>query len=473
MFLVIVYNTKMTLRLKTILYALLGICIFSGMISIAQAETVFNPAYIISDQEILDSSAMSLSEIQNFLAARGSFLANYQTVDKDGNTMSAAQAIYDRATNNKVSPKFILVLIQKEQGLVENPAPSQGRLDWAAGYGCPDGGGCNSRWQGFWKQINSASLQFRDYMDNPQSYRFKAGGTYTFNNPYSTTVQGDMTVTIVNQATAALYNYTPHVYNGNYNFWKLWQKYFTRDYLNGSLLQASGDSGVWLIENGYKRAFLSRSALTSRYDPSRIQIVGKADIDKYPTGDPIKFADYSIIRVPDGKIYLLVGNSKRRFANPESFRKAGFNPEEIISAAATELSNYQDGAVITTASTYATGALLQDKKTGGVYWVIDGTKAPIWDGVLLKTKFKGRKILGVTTTQLAAYTTVSPVSLSDGDLVRTAISPTVYVIENGIKRPFVSGDAFEKLGYKWTNVITVSPKILMLHADGEAVTVSL
>jgi hypothetical protein len=462
------------MKIKQIITASISVII--GLViafpSLAQ-DSNFNPAYIISDQEILDSSGMTLVDIQALLQAKNSFLATYQVVDATGNSMSAAQAIYERAINNRVNPKFIIVLLQKEQGLIEDASPSQGRLDWATGYGCPDGGGCNDRWRGFWKQINSASLQFRDYMDNPHLYRFKAGQTYTFTNPYSTTFKGDITVTLMNQATAALYNYTPHVYNGNYNFWKIWQRYFTRNYLNGSLLQVGGETGVWLIENGMKRAFLTRGALTSRYDISRVQIVSKADLDKYPVGQPIRFSQYSIVRIPTGQIYLLVDNTKRRFSNMEAFRKLGFNPEEIIAAGQNDVDSYQEGEVISVTSAYPTGALLQDKKTGGVYWLNAGVKAPIWDSMFLKTRFKNKKIISVIQSELEKYPTVDPIRFNDGDLVKSNNSPTVFVIENGIKRPFDSGETFIKLGYKWENVMTFSQKILDLHSNGPIVTVSL
>ncbi len=462
------------MKLKYLILALLSLSISISLASPLFAQEVnFNAGYIISDQEILDTAAMTQTEIQDLLQAKNSYLATYQVSDPNGVTMSASQAIYDRAINNGVSPKFIIVLLQKEQGLIENAAPSQSRLDWATGYGCPDGGGCNDRWRGFWKQINSASLQFKDYMDNPHLYRFKAGQTYTFTNPYSTTYQGDMVVTLTNTATAALYNYTPHVFNGNYNFWKIWQRYFTRSYLNGSLLQAAGESGVWLIENGVKRAFLSRSALTSRYDTNRIQIVSKADLDKYPLGEPIRFPQYSIVRLPDGKMFLLINNNKRRFANPEAFRKNGFNPEEIIQAGQTELDGYTEGEVITATSAYPTGALLQDKKTGGVYWLSDGIKSPILDSKFLKTRFKSRRVIPTATTELDSYPTGNPVQLADGDLVRSTLSPAVFVIENGVKRPFDSAETFIKLGYKWENVIIFSQKVLDLHQTGTVVTVTL
>ncbi|MCX6792999.1 MAG: hypothetical protein NTY12_03145 [Candidatus Falkowbacteria bacterium] len=440
--------------------ALTAFLIFSP---IARAE--FNPGYIIGDQEILDDQSMTQEEIQNLLVAQGGFLATYPVVNPDGLTMTAAQAIYDRARNNHVNPKFIIVLLQKEQSLIEDKSPSQGQLDRATGYGCPDSGGCNDRWKGFWKQINSASLQFRDYMDNPQYYHFVAGQTYTIAN----TGRDPMVVTIVNQATAALYNYTPHVYNGNFNFWKIWQRYFTREYLNGSLLQAKGDKNIWLIQDGQKRAFSNIGVLASRFDVSRIQIVSLADLDKYPTGETIKFAQYSIVRVPNGRIYLLVDNNKRRILSPDAFKKLGFNAAEIIQAADADLASYTESTPLTAASNYPTGALLQDKKTGGIYWISEGTKSPLWDAVLLKTKFKGKKIIRTTTAELANYQTIDPIRLTDGDIVKTKNSPAIYIIENGLKRAVWSAEAFIKLGYKWTNVITVSDKLLSLHADGDPI----
>ncbi len=449
-----------------ILSSVIGCLLFA----VPASANGFDPNNIISDEEILDYSSMTLEAIKEFLTSKGSFLAAYSCADPDGKTMTAPEIIYDRAITNKISPKFLLVLLQKEQSLIEDASPSQGQLDWAAGYGCPDGDSCNTRWQGFWKQANSASLQFRDYMDNPQLYTYKAGGLYTFTNPYSTTKQEITVVTPANRATAALYNYTPHVYNGNYNFYKIWQRYFTRSYLDGSLLQAQGEAGVWLIQSGKKRPFLSKGALTSRFDIKKVIIVNKSDLDKYETGAPIKFAQYSLVRSPRGTVFLLVDDKKRGFASSEAFRKMGFNPEEVADAAWDDINSYADGVPLTATSTYPTGALLQDKKTGGVYWVNEGTKAPIWDAIFLKTKFKNKKIIPVASSELANYPAISPVMFEDGELLQSTFYPAVYIIADGKRRPISSAKVFEGLGYKWENIIKVSPKVLNLYEQGEPIT---
>lgn len=456
-----------------------------------KAENVFDPGLIISDQDMLNYKDLSLNEIQNFLNSQNSFLSTYTTTSSYGKEKTAAEIIYDASVNNydcegvtlsdkpteeerqakckkigTVNPKFLLVLLQKEQSLISEQSPKQSQLDWATGYGCPDNWTCNPYYKGFGKQINSAALQFRWYMLNPTKYTYQAGKTYTFKNSYASDAnKKEVTVTIENDATAALYNYTPHVYNGNYNFWVLWNKYFpTEGYPDGTILKVGED--YWLIQYGQKRKFSSISVLSSRYNSNRAVSVSASDLSPYEEGAPIKFHNYSIIMSPDGKLYLLVGEKKRLFSTTETFKKLGFNIEEIQNASWQDINSYQDGKEITVASAYPTGALLQNKKTGGVYWVEEETKAPLLDKVLLTTKFKGKTIVPVSEEELNLYQTVGPVKFDNGELLKANNSPAVYLIENGQKRAFATGVVFEELGYNWNSVITVSEKIIKLYPDG-------
>ena len=461
--------------------------------TVAQAKG-FDPNNIISDLEIMDYTSLDLADIQKFLENKHSYLASYVCLDAYGINRKAAEIIYNAAVKNydcggailsdsptaeekilkckkiTINPKFLLVLLQKEQSLIEEASPSQKNLDWAAGYGCPDSGGCNARWQGFGKQVNSAALQFRDYLDNPQYYAYKAGNTYTFTNPYGVISKEPITVTPANQATAALYNYTPHVYNGNYNFYKIWQRWFTKIYPDGSLLQADGEAGVWLLQNGLKRPFISKSALLSRFDLKKIITVNKSDLDKYETGAPIKFPQYSLIRSPRGTIFLLVDDKKRGFTSLESFRKMGFNPAEVINASWEDINSYAAGINITATSTYPTGALLQNKKTGGVYYVMEGTKAPLVDKIFLIAKFKNKKIIKVAPAELEPYQTAAPYLFGDGELLKTKDSPYTYVISGDKKILLASDKVFSDLGYKTENVIIVPSSLLYLYDAGAPIT---
>jgi len=449
----------------------------------------FDPNFIISDAEILDSGAMGLADIQQFLESHGSYLAKYRGEDYYGTVRSAAEIIYNAATNGydcsgvavdnpqdlaeakakcvktSINPRFLLVLLQKEQSLIDDPSPKASQLDWAMGYGCPDGAACSERWRGFGKQVNAAALQFYDYMVNPRYYHYQAGQSYTILN----TNHDPTIVTPANRATAALYNYTPHVYNGNYNFWKLWQKYFTQIYPDGSLLQPEGEEVVYLIQSGHRRPFVSRGALVSRFDPRKIITVKPADLENYPLGAPIKFQQYSLVQAPSGAIYLLVDDKRRGFVSKQAFSKMGFNRQEVVLASWEDLAPYKESTPITVTSTYPTGALLQDKKTGGVYWVEEGRKHPLLDRALLTTKFANRRIIPADATELAAYQTEAPIKLDDGNLIKIEGSPGVYILDHGTKRLIPNERVFEGLGYKWSNIITVNPQHFELYLLGQPV----
>lgn len=486
-----------------IIALILATIIFSPWAMPAQAqveiEPGFNPNYIIDDVDLLNAGSMTLADIQNFLQSKNSYLANYITPNNNGIMKTAAEIIYDATNRNfdcdgvtlseapteeekrlkcrtiqTVSPRFMLVLLQKEASLIEDSNPSQGRLDWATGYGCPDNWACNPYYKGFGKQVNSAALQFLAYMNEQHRYKYQMGGTYTFTNPYGTISQEPVVVTPVNKATAALYNYTPHVYNGNYNVYKLFNRYFPKTalhltYPDGSLLKTEGEPGVWLIEHGKKRPFLNYASFISRFDPKQIITTTKTILDAYPQGESIKFPDYSLVQTPDKQIYLLAGNEKRPFESLTAFKAIGFNAEEIEPASSTELVGYATGKTITATSTYVTGGLLQDVTTGGVYFVENGTKAPLLDKVFLTTKFKDKSIVKVSPEILNSYQTVSPVIFGDGTLLKSDSFPAVYLISNGTKRAFADETIFRSLGYILDNVLTVSSKVLYQYPLGEII----
>jgi len=430
------------------------------------ASPDFDPNYIISDNDLTDYTSMDLNEIQNFLENKKSSLASYKTKDANGSIKMAAEIIYEAAQEYKISPKYILVTLQKEQSLIENNDPSQYNYDWAMGYArCDDCDPTDPRiviFKGFGNQVDRGTWRQRYYLDNKDEKTWikHPGETYK--------IDGYLIVP-KNQATANLYTYTPH-YNGNYNFFKIWKRWFIRLYPDGSLLQVKGEPGVWYIQNGYKRPITSKSALISRFDESKILTVSKNELDIYPIGKEIKFPNYSLLKSPDGAIYLLVDDKLRHIDSMDIFRTIGFNIEEVEKITKKEVDAYAKGKPITIKSVYPLGALLQDKTTGGVYFVKDGIKKPIWSKEIMENRFPGRKLTPVSPEELAKYPTGDPVKFKDGELVVSASSPAVYIISNGFKRPIVSGEVFEKLGYKWKNIIRTTDRSLEIHPTGEMIT---
>jgi len=225
---------------------------------IPDATTGFDPGYIVSDDAFYDSSSMSVGEIQTFLdgidcrpqddvpcladyrqtttsqpAVGGAHCAAY-----DGEYRERASSIIAKvATACGISPRTLLVLLQKEQSLLTRPS-ADGYLR-ATGYGCPDTADCDQEYFGFFNQVYNAAWQFRQYTEQPRR-QYRIGKVQVAFNPDSAC--GGTKVGIRNQATANLYNYTPYQPSeaaladpetgddcsafGNLNFWRLWHRWF-------------------------------------------------------------------------------------------------------------------------------------------------------------------------------------------------------------------------------------------------------
>lgn len=221
----------------------------------------WDPGYIIDDAIFYDSSSMTATDVQTFLNGQVRSCASGYTCLKDyaqstdnrpadafcnGYTASsrqtAAQIIDNVARSCGISQRVLLVLLQKEQGLVTATAPSSWAYSAAMGQGCPDTAPCDPSTQGFFYQVYYAARQYEIYRAYPNSFGYRAQrwNNILFN---PNTACGTQSVFINNQATAALYIYTPYTPNaaalsnmygtgdscssyGNRNFWRLFTDWF-------------------------------------------------------------------------------------------------------------------------------------------------------------------------------------------------------------------------------------------------------
>ncbi|MFC7573725.1 hypothetical protein ACFQX8_15820 [Klenkia terrae] len=123
---------------------------------------------------------------------------------------SAGMIIWKVGQACGISPKVLLVLLQKEQALLTATGAglTARRYQIAAGMGCPDTAACDTQYYGFYNQVYSAARQYQRYATYPRNYSYRAGATNTVY--WSPTAScGTSQVYIANQATAGLYNYTP------------------------------------------------------------------------------------------------------------------------------------------------------------------------------------------------------------------------------------------------------------------------
>src|SRR5512135_2029332 len=130
--------------MKRFLLILLQICLLAGMFPARPAAAAdADPGFILSDRDMTDTHVPD-GFSQRFLEAHGGAIAGMRFPDVllDGTMKKPGDLIDEYGKIFGVNPRYLLALIQKEQSLVDDRNPSQCQINWAAGYGRPDGTGC-------------------------------------------------------------------------------------------------------------------------------------------------------------------------------------------------------------------------------------------------------------------------------------------------------------------------------------------
>jgi hypothetical protein len=276
----------------------------ASVASVAAVDpSTFDPALIISDQNFYDGDALDAVAVQRFLdtkvpaCAPGIVcLADYtqDTVTRPADELcdsyrgrqgeTSAEIIAKVGEACGISQKALLVLLQKEQSLVDNPAPTPGDFSFATGYACPDTAACDTEYSGFYNQLYWAAWQLKRYANPPGTSDFFTWHPVGEPSPVGYNPDaacGSADVVIANLATAALYYYTPYQPNpatasgtpndpcgayGNLNFWRLYSEWFGDARLAGPAVGDFEDVSVTrgrIVARGWAVDPLSYAAPTS------------------------------------------------------------------------------------------------------------------------------------------------------------------------------------------------------------------
>ncbi|MDR0887185.1 MAG: hypothetical protein LBM97_00620, partial [Candidatus Nomurabacteria bacterium] len=255
----------------------------------------FEAGNIMSDFVMSNKDALSENGIQTFLKSKNSCdntsisdAAKYPSVsyhiengrfvcmaDETFNGETAAHIIWQTAQDYGINPQVLLVLLEKEQGLVSDTWPNNKQYEEATGFGCPDTTTCDPSFSGLKNQLRSAGAFFREVLSGGWT-NYPIGENYIKYNPDANC--GGSIVNIQNRATSALYRYTPYQPNagalaagtgqapcgayGNRNFYNFFTKWFGSTHLlpGDCDSKVAGVVCVWsLIDYANNSEFLTTS----------------------------------------------------------------------------------------------------------------------------------------------------------------------------------------------------------------------
>ena len=170
----------------------------------------YNQNTVITDANFYAVNSMNAADVQAFLDTQKGPLKSYSAPDHNGVVKTAAQMIDDAAKGWGLSPKVVLVTLQKEQGLLSETNPTQKDFDWAMGAGWTDSQ-IFTKYRGFGNQVWWGTNHIAKLAKEWQ--------------PGMTQDIDGTVVTPTNHATWGFYRYTPH-FDGTTSFWMIYWRHF-------------------------------------------------------------------------------------------------------------------------------------------------------------------------------------------------------------------------------------------------------
>lgn len=355
-----------------------GVVALEGENTPAEAANAawFNPGQIISDSAFYTSGTMSAADIQRFLngkvavcradPTRPGCLKDYRlsTPAVTGTAgrcaslpaktnVSAAEVIYDVSIACGISPKVLLVKLQKEQGLVTSTNPSTRAYEFALGMDCPDTpAGCSAASAGFFWQLYKGAGQLQWYSNPAGSFTWLRPGA-TISRPYQANNPGcgSQSFVLENKATAALYYYTPYVPNqtalanlygvgdvcsayGNRNFFRDYTDWFGSP-IGGSFLLKGDAADVFMIVNETKFRIPTPALLTSLAPLGPVGTVPNAHLDRYTTVSDMSALARNAV---DGSYFFIHNSQRLPFANCDEVAAWGLNCASAVTMTGSQVS---------------------------------------------------------------------------------------------------------------------------------------
>ncbi|MCK4592214.1 N-acetylmuramoyl-L-alanine amidase [Candidatus Parcubacteria bacterium] len=225
-------------------------------------------------------------------------------------------------------------------------------------------------------------------------------------------------------------------------------------YPDGSLLQEFNTAKVYYLENGRKRAMemTGEEFVKMGFATSDIKKVFASDLKIYDNGKIIKYApDGKLLKDKNGTIFSIENGKKRKFTSAQLFEYLNYKWEDIEEDA--YLSFYLENSDMV----YPDGTLIREANKHEVYLVKDKQRKKIFSNSLMSVLgYKAEDVLSVTEDEFNHFPEGEMVKYPDNTLVKAEDFPAIYLIENGKRKEFTSATLFEKSGYEWKDVISTT-----------------
>lgn len=486
--------------------------LFSCNSAVHATTAGFKAGEIIDDTVMTKANSMSVSQIQNFLNSKvsncdtnGQQISEYGGPDlnndgkvqrwewgkskynqtkficlknwKSSGGTSAAQVIYNKAQAYNINPQVLIVLLQKEQGLVTDTWPLSLQYRTATGYGCPDTAPCDSQYYGLANQLDWAAKMYRAIIDQSPSWYspyFKGSNPTVYWHP-DTARCGSASLNILNWSTAGLYSYTPYRPNqaslnagygtgnscssyGNRNFYNYFTDWFGST--TAPLFKIGSGNTIYLSYSDRYYAIPSPKVLRAYgLSGKRVVTVSASQLDSYTEGPALSLlAKYG----SNATVYLIDRGQAHAAPSWAMLNHYGYTSGDLVTYSDENLSN-----VLSAGKSISQLA----RRTNGAIYFVDSNKKHIFPDYATYTS-EGPTLTGNSTLSPITYSDelLNPIPESspvfmDGVSVSAKDTAAIYLHESN-KLQIFSANTWKHWGRKLNHNINSVSKLSDITREG-------
>jgi hypothetical protein len=232
---------------------------------------------------------------------------------------------------------------------------------------------------------------------------------------------------------------------------------------NGTVILGSDNRTVFVIEGGMKRGFATPEEYNSQgFVFAEIVKANVSDL-ALSDGSIMTFSDGTLVLDnTDGRtVYIIFNGTKRGFTSEEVFLGLNYS---FAKAVRGNLNQYATGNPIGSATEpHPEGTLIKDGTS--LFKIVNGGRQTVPNMKVFDSWHWKLENLLVVNDADKALPAVSEVKFRNGSLLRTS-NGAIYIVTDGIIRPFTSLTLFNSLGYKTTNAILVTDSEIINYELG-------
>ena len=202
------------------------------------------------------------------------------------------------------------------------------------------------------------------------------------------------------------------------------------------------------------------------YAPTDRPIVTVPDTVHITTGSSLAIKSGTLIKSNSDPTVFLVGDngSKRAFLSAEEFSKNNYSFRQVQTVEDNAVNSLT--AAVGTPFQRPSGTVFKYAHDSTIYFLYQGQKKA-YPSLKIFQAWNNDLSSVITIPNDEIYPTGNEVRLPNGLLVKGAQSQTVYIISNGVLRPFASFEVFVSAGYQSQDVVPESEADLSALGTGD------